>query len=57
MVLKPVNDYQIIIQNYHNFKCILINDFQHHQFLYQVKVLSASFFCGVENNQLQRRDK
>ena len=38
MVLKPGNKYQIMLQ-FHNFKNILIDDFQHHPFLYRAKVL------------------
>ena len=37
IVLKPVNNYQII-QQCHKFKNILINDFQHRSFFYQAKV-------------------
>ena len=33
IVLKPANKYQII-QRGHNFKNILVDDFQHHSFLY-----------------------
>ena len=33
MVLKPANNYRII-QHCHKFKKILVNDFQHHPFLY-----------------------
>ena len=33
IVLKPANKYQIIQQG-HNFKNILVDDFQHHSFLY-----------------------
>ena len=45
MVLKPANKYQIIWQR-HIFKNILIDDFQHHPFLYRTKVL-------YQNNKLQ----
>ena len=38
MVLKPANKYQII-WHCHNLKNTLINNFQHHPFLYQAKVL------------------
>ena len=38
MVFKPANKYQIICQ-YHYFKNIIIDDFQHHPFIYQAKVL------------------
>ena len=37
MVLQPANKHQII-QECHNFKNILINDFQKHPVIYQAKV-------------------
>ena len=46
MVLKPASKYQII-RHCHNFKNILINDFHHHPFLYQAKVLQT-FFYGAK---------
>ena len=33
MVLQPANRYKIVCQ-YHNFRNIIANDFQHHQFLH-----------------------
>ena len=43
MVIKHANKYQIIWKC-PNFKNVLINDYQHHSFLYQAKVLLTSFF-------------
>ena len=41
MVLKFANKDQII---WHNFENICINDFHHHPFFYQEKILQTSFF-------------
>ena len=45
--LRPTNKNQIIWQCY-NFWSIFIDDFQHHPFLYQVKVLSTALFTELK---------
>ena len=51
MVLKPENKYQFN-RPCHHFKNIFIDDSQYHLFLYQAKVLQASFIYGDGNNKL-----
>ena len=43
MFLKPAHESQII-RLCRNFKNVLIDDFQHHPFLYRANVLQTSFF-------------
>ena len=47
MVLKPTNKNQNIRQC-HNFRSILIEDFQHHPFLYQVKESFIALFTELK---------
>ena len=54
MVLKPTNKYQDI-QQCHNFRNILNNNFQGHPFLYIAKVLQKSFLQS-QNKKHNRRD-
>ena len=54
MVLKPTNKYQDI-QQCHNFRNILNNDFQGHPFLYIAKVMQKSFLQS-QNKKHNRRD-
>ena len=42
MVFKLAKKYRIIQQS-HNFKNILIDDFKHHRFIYRTKFLQALF--------------
>ena len=47
MILKPANKYQII-QRCHNFKNILIDNFQYHPFLYQTELTIKTFiYCLI----------